>query len=239
MTLDDLRPAIEARPAGELALRAVPGLSGRRAAGPAARLARAAAGYAAAGAEPQSGPTRSTRCPVAERRQRRRASARAVGQRQLGVELEQRLEHEAAARHLRVGQRQPLGLELEVAEQQQVDVERARAVALGRRTSAPARPRSPCTRRAAPRARARCGSGPRRSGSRAGRGSRPPARSRTAEETASTSTPCSRERRDGGPQMGRAGRRRWSRGPGSRPGAHASRLLARSSPRRASASARS
>ena len=57
--------------------------------------------------------------------------AGAVGQRQLRVELEQRGEDEAAAGDLAVGQGEALGLELEVAEQQQVDVERARAVAGG------------------------------------------------------------------------------------------------------------
>ena len=43
MTLDDLRPAIEARPAGELAKRVVPDYPGDCPAGPAARLAAAAA----------------------------------------------------------------------------------------------------------------------------------------------------------------------------------------------------
>ena len=43
MTLDDLRPLIEDRPAGELALRVVPDYPGDDAAGPARRLARAAA----------------------------------------------------------------------------------------------------------------------------------------------------------------------------------------------------
>ena len=47
MTLDDLRPLIEGRPAGELAMRVVARLPGRGAAGPAGRLARAAARPAA------------------------------------------------------------------------------------------------------------------------------------------------------------------------------------------------
>ncbi len=55
--------------------------------------------------------------------------AGAVGQGQLGVQLQQRSEHEAPGRHLAVGQAQSLVLQLEVAEQQQVDVERARPVA--------------------------------------------------------------------------------------------------------------
>ena len=109
-----------------------PRLSGPRASGAPARLARAAA----SGADGRQAPSRALqrahpldRLPGPELRQRRR-EPRAVGQRQLGVELEQRLEHEAATRHLRVGQRQPVGLELQVAEQQQVQVERARAMPL-------------------------------------------------------------------------------------------------------------
>ena len=69
--------------------------------------------------------------PGAERRERV-CEPRPVGQRQLGVELEQGRKHEAAARRLPVRQRQPLGRQLEVAEQEQVEVERARAVAGGR-----------------------------------------------------------------------------------------------------------
>src|SRR5262249_6816552 len=55
----------------------------------------------------------------------------AVRQRQLGVELEQRSEDEAAARHLGMRQDETLGREREIAEQEQVDVERAGAVARG------------------------------------------------------------------------------------------------------------
>ena len=49
--------------------------------------------------------------------------AAAVGQRQLGIELEQRHEHEPARQDLRVGQRQPQRGVLDRAEQQQVDVD--------------------------------------------------------------------------------------------------------------------
>src|SRR6201999_1950368 len=52
-----------------------------------------------------------------------------VGQAQARVELEQRDEDEAAAGDLRVRQGEALAFVLKVAEQQQVDVERAGAVA--------------------------------------------------------------------------------------------------------------
>ena len=61
---------------------------------------------------------------------------RPVGQGQLRIQLEQRGEDEAAVVDLRVGQRQPLGGELDLAEQQQVDVERARAVTRAQRPAA-------------------------------------------------------------------------------------------------------
>src|SRR5215210_4812352 len=61
-------------------------------------------------------------------RLQRLGEPRAVREGEPPVELEERLEHEAATRHLRVGERQPVGLELQVSEQQQVDVEGARAV---------------------------------------------------------------------------------------------------------------
>ena len=57
------------------------------------------------------------------------ASARPSGQRQPGVELEQRDEHEPPGDDLGMRQRQPLGLVARVAEQQHVDVDRPRAVA--------------------------------------------------------------------------------------------------------------
>jgi hypothetical protein len=52
-----------------------------------------------------------------------------VGQPQLGIELEQRLEHEAPGGDLGVRQGEALGAVLEIAEQQEVDVDRPRAVA--------------------------------------------------------------------------------------------------------------
>ena len=52
-----------------------------------------------------------------------------VGQPQLWFKLEQRLEHEAPARDLRVRKRQALRSELQVAQQQKVQVDRPRAVA--------------------------------------------------------------------------------------------------------------
>src|SRR5215216_4042885 len=58
----------------------------------------------------------------------RRGEPRAVGQGQLGVELEQRDEHEPAARQLGVRNGEPLALQLEVAEQQDVEVDRPRSV---------------------------------------------------------------------------------------------------------------
>jgi hypothetical protein len=53
----------------------------------------------------------------------------AVRQPQRRLELQQRLEDEAAARDLGVREGQPLGPVLEVAEQKNVDVDGARAVA--------------------------------------------------------------------------------------------------------------
>jgi hypothetical protein len=56
------------------------------------------------------------------------AQPRPVRQRQLRVQVEQRRQHEAPRGDLAVRQGQALGLELDVAEQQQVEVDRARAV---------------------------------------------------------------------------------------------------------------
>ena len=122
MTLDDLRPAIA-------------GASGRRAGAagdPRLPGPRACRCFRLPGSSRCVRPA-SRRAPPAEPSSstaKRFGQPGAVGQRQLGIELEQRLEHEPAARHLRMGKREPLGLQLEVAEQQQVDVERARAVPL-------------------------------------------------------------------------------------------------------------
>ena len=57
--------------------------------------------------------------------------SRAVGQRELGGELEQRDEDEAPPGQLGMRERQPLRAQLELAEQQHVDVERPRPVARG------------------------------------------------------------------------------------------------------------
>ena len=131
MTLDDLRPAIESRPAGALAKRVVPELPRQDPADPAARLAAAAARRRPRRGLAQSEPARWTRwpgpsavCGIGKARPHRAAP-------ELGIELEQRGEDEAAAGDLGVGQGEALGGELEVAEQEQVDVERARAVAGG------------------------------------------------------------------------------------------------------------
>ena len=69
-----------------------------------------------------------TLSPSRRQRRERIGETGSVGQRQLRVELEQRHEDEAAAGHLAVRQGETVGRELEVAEQQQVDVERPRAV---------------------------------------------------------------------------------------------------------------
>ena len=74
---------------------------------------------------------------------------------QVEVELEQRDEDEAPREHLPVRQREAVGDELDVAEQQDVDVDRARAVARAGGRPGRARARRPCTRPAAPRARGR------------------------------------------------------------------------------------
>ena len=55
--------------------------------------------------------------------------AAAVGQRKPGIELEQRDEHEAPRENVGVRKRQALGVEFEIAEQKQVDVDHPRAVA--------------------------------------------------------------------------------------------------------------
>ena len=52
----------------------------------------------------------------------------AVGQAQLRVELEQRHQHEAARADLGVGQRQPLGADTQITQQQDVDVDHPRAM---------------------------------------------------------------------------------------------------------------
>ena len=161
MTMADLRPAIEGRPAAALAERIVPDYPGhtppifpaawldaaaraRRRPSPASERAGAVDAFA-----------------VAERRQGV-GEAGAVGQGQVGVELEQRHEDEAAARHLGVRQGEAVGL---AARGRRAAAGRRRAGAGcggGRRRSGRARPRSPCRLRAVPRARARCGSGRRR-----------------------------------------------------------------------------
>jgi hypothetical protein len=67
------------------------------------------------------------------RAERRLGLGKAVpaGKRQGWIELKQRSENKAAAGDLGVGQGETLAGKLEVAEQEQVDVERARAVAGG------------------------------------------------------------------------------------------------------------
>src|SRR4051812_8388502 len=52
-----------------------------------------------------------------------------VAVRKVRCDLEKRHEHEAARRDLRVRQRQPVGMKLDVAEQKQIDVHHARTVA--------------------------------------------------------------------------------------------------------------
>ena len=162
---------------------------------------------------------------VPQRGQRIR-KPRPVGQRQLRVQLEQRHQHEPPARHLAdagaSAARAP-------ARCRRAAVGRRRAGAgrgEGRRTSGRARPRSPCRRRAGPAARAPSRSERPRSGSRAGRGSRRPAPSRRAEETASTSTPCSPSSVDRRLAGAPRDRRRSTRARGSRRGRRRSLILA-------------
>ena len=81
-------------------------------------------------------------------RGRRRASPARGSSSSSGISTKRRLGD------LGVRQPQPLGRVRQVAEQQHVDVDRARRVARRRRPRGPARARPPCTRRAAPRARA-------------------------------------------------------------------------------------
>ena len=123
MTFDDLRPSIEGRPCGEMAMRIVPDFPGRT---PPVFPSEWLAGLRPL----EQGAGRPKRHPLARpERVERRPQLRAVGEGQLGVELEQRHQHEAPRGHLRVRQREPLGAQLEVAEQEQVDVDRPRPVA--------------------------------------------------------------------------------------------------------------
>jgi hypothetical protein len=59
------------------------------------------------------------------------AQRRPVRQDEHGIELQQGDEHEAPSRDVGVGQGEPLRVVLELSEQQQVDVDRARGVTLG------------------------------------------------------------------------------------------------------------
>ena len=92
-------------------------------------------------------------------------------------------------------------LQLDVAEQQQVDVDRPRAVA----RAAEHAPELALDRLADVEqllaARGRSRSGPRRSGSPAGRGTRRPARSRRPTRPPRPRSPCAAERRDRPPQV--------------------------------------
>ena len=138
-----------------------------------------------------------------------------VGQRQLGVELEQGDEDEAPARHLAVGQGQALGLELEVAEQQQVDVERPRAVA-GGVEGAPPLDLDPLAE-VEQLLRGELGADPDRGVEEVGlvEDLARPARSRRPRRSPRPRLPpraAARPRR----ADGRPGRRRWTRAPGSR-----------------------
>ena len=161
MTLDDLRPADRGAPRRQAGDAGGPRLSGRGAAYAARGLARAASKRRPVGTEQLE--RRNPLDPLARRQLLPGVGETgAIGESELGVQLEQRREDEAAARHLAVRQAQPLVIELEVAEQQQVDVERPRSRGGGRRSPAPARPRSACRGRAAPEAPAPCGSSPRR-----------------------------------------------------------------------------
>src|SRR3954453_7034187 len=54
--------------------------------------------------------------------------ASAVGQREVGIELQQGDEHEAAREHVAVRQGQAIGLQLDVVEQEKIDVDDARPV---------------------------------------------------------------------------------------------------------------
>ena len=119
MTFDDLRPAIEGRPAGRLALRAIPDFPGRAAPVlPPAWIGRAPS--------ERAGRLDSL---IATQRVQRIGQRRPIGKGQAGVELEQRLEHEATGSDLGVGKRETIRRQLEVVDEQQIDVERARSVA--------------------------------------------------------------------------------------------------------------
>ena len=170
MSFEDLRPAIESRPAGRWRCAPSPTSPGahlrhsrtsgsRRFALPSpspvegllfALTLAAALGCAASGRRGRRG--EEPRLLALAERVERVLQLRTVRQRQRRVELEQRKQHEPARAHLGVRQRQAVGLELDIAEQQQVEVDRARAVARAARTRGPGRPRSACRRRAAPRA---------------------------------------------------------------------------------------
>ena len=137
-------------------------------------------------------------------------------QRQLGVELEQRHEHEAPRADLGMRQRQP------------------RRAVRERRRAAAGRRRSPADRGGRRRPRGRPRARPALQASSSGSGSssvsirrqalknsrwsstRPTGSVSYTDEDASTATPCSRQRRHGRLAGGRAGRRCSSRARGSR-----------------------
>ena len=165
MTLDDLRPAIESTARRSAGQAGRPRLPRPDAADPPRRLARAAARPEPTTHRPQgvesTSTARSTRWPAGSAAS---ASARRVpsGRVSSGSSSSSGARTKRRLVTSRCGRVRRSRLQLEIAEQEQVDVERAGAVAGRARRRGRARPRPPCRRRAAPPARARCGSGPRR-----------------------------------------------------------------------------
>ena len=162
MTLDDLRPAIEGRPAGELAKRVVPDYPGHTPPILPAAWLRRSRDADRSPPEP-SGPGQPShsfaRGPAAPRARRRGSSRRAAPGRGRAP----------AAAPARSGGWSPRGAAGSGARSparcRRAGAGRRRAAggcAAGRRARGRGRPRSPCRRRAAPPARGRCGCGSRR-----------------------------------------------------------------------------
>ena len=150
MTLDDLRPAHRGR-ARRASSRGGSSRTSRATRRPASRPP----GSSRSAAEARSAPNGSTRSrvpelveavaaagsrPAASARDRARAAESSTNRREVTS---------------RCGSRQPVGLELEVAEQEDVDVDRPRAVARRREVATGLGLDLPCRRRAAPPARDR------------------------------------------------------------------------------------
>ena len=155
MSFDDLRPFIEPQARGEMANADRPRVPRPDAAGLPGGLARRA---------PRVSPAAGHTLHALARSEAPRARLQlgTVGQPELRIELEQRQQHESPRGDLRVGKGEALGAHLDVAEEQQVDVDRAGPVARAAEGAAVLGLDRLAEVEQLPRARARSGSGSRR-----------------------------------------------------------------------------